>query len=305
MELYKLYGKTYVIGIDHGYGNMKTCHFIFKSGVTEEDEVPAMNCTYILYNGKCYVIGEHHKVFNWSKTDDDHYYILTLAAIAKELERIGIDKADVILAVGLPLNWVNKQKDKFKEYLFKKTDVTFNYCGKKYVIHIKDIEVYPQSFSAIAARLPEFKGNTMLVDIGNGTINTLMISDGIPQRDTMKTDELGVNKCLTTIQDMIMDTMGKYLTDNDIEKYLINGDLDINNNIKDLMKKGVDKYIEDVFNTLKKRGYDPDLHKLYLVGGGARIIKNFDTKYFESATKEDDIHLTAKGYEDLYIKTHK
>ena len=40
----------------------------------------------LTYNGKYYLIGEGHKEFIAEKVNDEDYYILTLAAIAKELK---------------------------------------------------------------------------------------------------------------------------------------------------------------------------------------------------------------------------
>ena len=79
-----------VIGIDHGYGNMKTRNVVFKSGVKSYSEEPAVATNILQLDGIYYVIGESHKVFIANKDEDDDYYILTLAAIAKELEIRGL-----------------------------------------------------------------------------------------------------------------------------------------------------------------------------------------------------------------------
>ena len=91
-----------VIGIDHGYGNMKTRNEVFKSGVKVYSEEPVIATNVLQLDGMYYVIGESHKVFIANKDEDNDYYILTLAAIAKELEQRELKSADVILAVGLP-----------------------------------------------------------------------------------------------------------------------------------------------------------------------------------------------------------
>ena len=105
VEEFNINGKI-LLGIDHGYGNMKTRHTVFKSGVKCYATEPAIASNVLVYDGKYYVIGESHKVFIASKSEDEDYYILTLAAIAKELATRGLKVADVFLAVGLPLNWL-------------------------------------------------------------------------------------------------------------------------------------------------------------------------------------------------------
>ena len=47
---------------------------------------------------KYYVIGENHKVLIANKNEDDDYYILTLAAIAKELAFRNISTADIMVS---------------------------------------------------------------------------------------------------------------------------------------------------------------------------------------------------------------
>lgn len=78
-----------VIGIDHGYGNMKTATRCFPSGVARYDKEPIFQNNLLVYNGMYYQIGEEHKGFCAEKTQDEDYYVLTLAAIARELEGIG------------------------------------------------------------------------------------------------------------------------------------------------------------------------------------------------------------------------
>ena len=99
-----------VIGIDHGYGNMKTATRCFPSGVARYDKEPIFQNNLLVYNGMYYQIGEEHKEFCAEKTQDEDYYVLTLAAIARELDGKGMNQAKVHIAAGLPLTWVATQK---------------------------------------------------------------------------------------------------------------------------------------------------------------------------------------------------
>lgn len=74
-----------IIGIDHGYGNIKTAHTCFRTGVTVHDREPTFKNDLLIFNGKYYTIGEGHKEFAADKMTDGDYYILTLAAIGREL----------------------------------------------------------------------------------------------------------------------------------------------------------------------------------------------------------------------------
>ena len=108
-----------VIGIDHGYGNMKTATRCFPSGVVIYDKEPIFQNNLLVYNGMYYQIGEEHKEFCAEKTQDEDYYVLTLAAIARELDGKGMNRAKVHIAAGLPLTWVATQKEDFQKYLLQ------------------------------------------------------------------------------------------------------------------------------------------------------------------------------------------
>lgn len=49
-----------IIGLDHGYGNIKTAHRVFRTGVECFEEEPIVSVNYIKYKDKHYVIGENH-----------------------------------------------------------------------------------------------------------------------------------------------------------------------------------------------------------------------------------------------------
>ena len=100
---------TKTIGIDHGYGNMKTANFCFPTGITAYDHEPLFTADMLVYGGRYYLIGEGHKEFAPDKIKDEDYYVLTLAAIAKELKAENFTEAHIVIAAGLPLTWTSGQ----------------------------------------------------------------------------------------------------------------------------------------------------------------------------------------------------
>ena len=62
MEHYNYKGKE-ILGIDHGFGNIKCRHVVFRSGVRAYDTEPPMTADALYYEGKYYVVGEDHKSF--------------------------------------------------------------------------------------------------------------------------------------------------------------------------------------------------------------------------------------------------
>ena len=145
-----------IIGVDHGYGNIKTANCCFLSGVAAFDEKPPVGYDLLLYDGRYYLIGALHKTYSGVKVIDGDYYILTLAAIARELRREELTSAKVYLAVGLPLSWVTTQNKAFRDYLLKNESADFTYRDIDYHIEFAGCEVFPQGFAAVASRSGTF-----------------------------------------------------------------------------------------------------------------------------------------------------
>ena len=105
-----LNNKPIIIGIDHGYGNIKTAHTCFPTGVAAHDGEPTFKNDLLIYDGRYYTIGEGHKEFAAGKMMDSDYYMLTLAAIGRELRIRRLTSACVHIAAGLPLTWVSVRR---------------------------------------------------------------------------------------------------------------------------------------------------------------------------------------------------
>ena len=91
--------KLEVIGIDHGWSMMKTIFQVFVTGVKEITTSPALFGDVLEYEGKFYKVGTVRQEVKDTKVEDDSFYLLTLAAVAKELKRRGLAEAKVFLAV--------------------------------------------------------------------------------------------------------------------------------------------------------------------------------------------------------------
>lgn len=166
---------TVVIAIDHGWSNMKTVHETFTSGIREITTEPALFENVLEKDGKYYKVGSERLKVKDSKVEDENYYLLSLAATAKELERLGKRTANVYWAVGLPLTRFGKEKEAFIKYLNQNREVTFKYEKKQYHITIERISVYPQCFAAVASQISEFPAKVLVVDIGSWTVDLMPI----------------------------------------------------------------------------------------------------------------------------------
>ena len=77
--------ESVIIGVDHGYAAMKTAHFSFHTGLVAHEHEPYTLNNVLEYGGKYYVVGSGRQPLQKDKTQTEDYYLLTLAAIAKEL----------------------------------------------------------------------------------------------------------------------------------------------------------------------------------------------------------------------------
>ena len=286
-----------IIGLDHGYGNIKTANHCFPTGILGYDQEPLFTKDMQVFNGRYYLIGEGHKEFLPDKSWDDGYYLLTLAAIAKELSDERITEAGVHLAVGLPLTWTAGQKAGFADYLSREPEVSFSYKKVDYHIHIVGVSVYPQGYAAIAERKGQMKGICLVADIGNGTMNVLYLINGKPQSGKMYTEKFGTLQCTLAVREAFFRETHRELNDYLIEEVLRTGTATISQEDLAIVRLTAAEYVNAIFRRLREHGYDESTMTLYITGGGGCLVKNFyrcspDRVYFV-----DDICAAAKGFE--------
>lgn len=295
-----------IIGTDLGYGNCKGANTVLHSGIITYDTEPVFQGNILDYNNKYYRVGEGHKSFLADKSMDDDLYILNLAVIARELQRVGVYDAKVYLATGLPLTWVRTQRDSFRAYLTKNKEVQFRLNGKEFNIKFTGCSVYPQGYPAVVERIVELKGTNVLADIGNGTMNILYIQNKQPVESKSWTEKLGVNQLIIKARNAIMDNFGIKIDEGIIEQYIRFAKVDIPDKYEQILHKTAVDYTNDIFETLKSYEYDSDLMKLYIIGGGGCIIRNFGSYDKERVEIISDICATVKGYEYIaYLQMRK
>lgn len=295
-----------IIGIDHGYGNIKTANTVTATGISVYDTEPVFQGNILEYGGKFYRFGEGHKSFISDKTSDDDFYVFTLMAAAKELQRVGIYESKVYLAAGLPLTWVRIQRDSFKSYLMKNNAVDFKYNGRDFHIEFIGCSVYPQGYPAIVERIGEFKGTNILADIGSGTMNILYIQNKKPIESKSWTEKLGVNQLVIKAKNAVMDSFGVNIDESIIGQYIRFGTSDVSDRYLQILHKTAVEYTEDIFSALRNYEYNPELMKLYIIGGGGCAVKNFAAYDTDNTEIISDICAVAKGYEYLaYMQLRK
>ena len=300
------YNNYMIIGVDAGYGNMKTARTIYPTGLATMTTRPFFDGDILELDGTWYRIGEGHKAFNPDKTADEDFYILTLASIASELSVDQLTEANVHLAVGLPTTWTGRQREDYRNYMLRSRDVHFVFNNIPYSIHLVDCSVFPQGYAAMVPLMDNdkkfngfrnFMGTVMIADIGNGTMNIMRLTDGKPGDQHCWTEVLGVNQCVLTARKQMMDRYGLDMPETVIEQFLRTGTANIRKEYLDHLTAIVRGYVTGLFDSLRSHGYDARMMKLYVMGGGGCLMKHFGEYDHESVVFVDDLHASAKGYE--------
>ena len=159
--------------------------------------------------------------------------------------------------------------------------------------------MFPQGFAAVADRLSDFKGVNMLCDIGNGTMNIMFINDKKPVPGNMFTEKFGTHQCLLAARENVMRVHHTTVDDAIINRVFRFGTADINEKYLKTITDTAAEYVEGIFQRLREHEYNPELMRLYVLGGGSCLIRNFGIFDKERVTINDDICATAKGYEYL------
>ncbi len=96
---------------------------------------------------------------------------------------------------------------------------------------------------------------------------------------------------------------GAKVDDSVIERIIKTGTARIDAKYLETLVEAVQKYTDDLFRRFREYGYDEKTMRLYVVGGGSCLIRNF--RQFDPAlvTINGDIHANAKGYEQIAYET--
>ena len=288
-----------IIGLDNGYGNLKTANGIFAANVVCYDHEPAHAHDVLIYDDKYYVIGDGHREFTLDKVSNQDHYILTLAGIGQELWHNKLTTARVYIAAGLPLTWVDVQREPFRAYLLQNSHVDFTWRGVDYHVDIIGADVYAQGYSAIVPELKKFTGANILCDIGNGTMNIMAINNRRAVMDQCFTEKYGTYQCMLHAREALTQRFGRTVPDVVIEQVLRYGDADIDRDYVQTIREAASVYAAEIMRKLREHEYDPKTMRLWIVGGGGCLIRNFGHYDRNRVTIIEDIHATAKCYEYL------
>lgn len=288
-----------IIAIDHGWSHIKTRSTVFVSGV-EENVSPTFFDNVLEYNGKFYNIGGKRIEVKNTKVDNNDFYLLTLAAIAKELKNRNLTDANVYLAVGLPLTRFGEEKQAFIDYLKKDKEVTFKYAEKEYHITIEKVSVFPQCYAAVADMIPTFARKAVVIDIGSWTVDIMPVVNKQPDDQRCSSLPKGIITCMREMNRACVRRFNYELDESDIEHYIRYHQIDgIPKDVVALMDNFLSKYAEMIVRSLKEMEINIQTTPIYFVGGGAVVMKNYGGLNMQNVYYKQDVKSNAKGFEIL------
>lgn len=294
-----------LIAIDHGNYAIKTPKNSFISGLSEHTVKPPMCYEILEYAGSYWTLSGKRLSYMSDKTQDDRYFILSLFAIARELEANGrhshIEHID--LAVGLPPEHYGILRDSFAKYFKRYGVIKFNYKDKPYSIIVDKVLVFPQAFEAVIPQ-SHILINTLrmfIIDIGGYTTDVLLLRNGKPDMQFCRSLETGI----ITMNNEIVRKVGALhdmrIEDEHINAVLCEQETILPDDVKNTILCVTELHAKDILDQLRELQVDLRSNPAIFIGGGSILLR----KFIEESTlvaKSDFIespNANAIGYEML------
>ena len=267
-----------------------------------------MNEDILEYQGTYYTLSDTKMPFKADKTVDDDYFILTLYALAMEARNKGITLTgkDVVLGVGLPPADYGQQATSFKKYFLDhaKHGITFKMNGKSVNFYLKDVFVSPQNFAAVmcfkASLLKKYR-TVNCIDIGDGTVDLLVIRNGKPDLSVRVSDRSGMAVLRSEISNAIQQNYGIHLDSSDVEQVLMQEETILDEEIILEIQRMAENWLQRIINKLHTHVTDFRTNPAVFLGGGSLLLRKQieNSPEFKYVEFIDDVRANAIGYEKL------
>ena len=284
---------------------MKTPDSSFVSGLSEHTVKPPMADEILEYEGRFWTLSGRRFSYMRDKTQDDRYFVLTLFAIAKELERSGrySPVEQIQLAVGLPPEHYGVLKERFAQYFKRNGAIKFVFKEKAYSIIIDKVMVFPQAYAAVVPK-SSMVVNTLrvfVVDIGGYTTDVLLLKNGKPDLQFCRSLETGI---ITMNNEIIRKVNSKHdmrIEDEHISAVLSGQETILPEEVKETIRGATSLHAKEILNQLRELQVDLRSNPAVFIGGGSILLRPFLEKS-PLVAKADFIgspNANALGYEML------
>lgn len=266
-----------LIAIDHGNYAVKTPDSSFVSGLSEHTVKPPMADEILEYEGRFWTLSGRRFSYMRDKTQDDRYFVLTLFAIAKELERSGrySPVEQIQLAVGLPPEHYGVLKERFAQYFKRNGAIKFVFKEKAYSIIIDKVMVFPQAYAAVVPK-SSMVVNTLrvfVVDIGGYTTDVLLLKNGKPDLQFCRSLETGI---ITMNNEIIRKVNSKHdmrIEDEHISAVLSGQETILPEEVKETIRGATSLHAKEILNQLRELQVDLRSNPAVFIGGGSILLR--------------------------------
>lgn len=287
------------IALDHGWSSIKGEHIFMETSVVPVDYTPLTNHGLLEYKGQKYIVGQGRLGKQATKTENENYFLLTLAGIAKELQYQGKTQTEhVELFAGVPLTLFGAERKEFRDYLWHKERISFTFEGVHYSIFIDKVKIYAQCYAAIANRMGDLD-RLRCVDLGSWTLDVLSVRDRIPMDKNAYTYELGLITAIERIKKDALPKLKCEIPEDDIIDVIRGKQSNVNAEFVSFIEKGLQQHADEVEAKLREIKVDLLHENIVYVGGGACVMKRFGRTQGRNIQYVTDVKANAIGYRYL------
>lgn len=268
-----------LISIDHGNYAIKTVNHTFVSGLVEHTVKPPMTEDIMEYKGSYWTLSGKRLNYMKDKTQDERFFILSLFAIAKELESSGLYSPieNIDLAVGLPPEHYGVLKEKFADYFRRTETIKFTYKDKPYNVIINNVMVFPQAYAAVVphSSLVMNELRVFIVDIGGYTTDVLLLRNGKPDLQFCRSFETGIITMNSEIVRKVGTLYDMRIEDEHISAVLGGKETILPSKVKETITKATRLHAKDILDNLREHQVDLRSNPVIFIGGGSRLLRSF------------------------------
>lgn len=287
-----------IIGFDPGNRNCKTKNHIFSPSVAGITSKPDNLENVLEFQSQFYYIGGETPILETvDKTVNMDYYLLTLAAIAKELKYRGKRQTTIRIGTALPPRRFAGQHKGFRDYLSQNKKVFFKYEGVPYDVIIEKVYVFMQGHVVIQSIQELTTGFSGIIDVGGGTIDSIVVQDSLPT-GTYQIDSRATLYCIQKVSEEAVAKLGKSIPTYIIESFMRNGTYDCPQKYQDVITESLKDYAADIYKMIRGYGYNEELMNMVFMGGGASIIKYFGDNEGKNVRFITEVRANARGCEE-------
>ena len=316
-----------ILGVDMGNFNMKTEHTCFPSAYVELTGDGNQYSHTLRYSNRFYALGGKRVAQRDDKVSvNEDFLILTQFAIAMELEANGMGPGayDIHLATALPPAYMNNRAMRSGPKQFFRRQMEFVYNGGRYRVNVIRVYVCPQGVSAAYAAvkteqmsssgfdagcvcpiaLLEKEPLAVLIDIGGGTVDPVVLSYGVPQPFEDENPAKGTIWTYHNIRREVKAKTGADISEEAVNRYLNGEKIRMDETSGRIIREQVASYSSRLLMELKEKGLPFSNAYTLVQGGGARFVRETwkQDPSFAALDFLAEIKATAMGCETVTLQ---